>query len=708
MGARWFTLGCCLLAAGAGAQQVSLMPMPAKAHRAEGALVVTPAQGLSKFTVNFDSPNGQRGTVSDQRLVDAIHRMLVRLDRKCGGDILRSSAEVPPAGPATLTILVQGSGERVPTLDEDESYMLTVTPEGAKLAAPNDRGAMHGMETLLQLAGNADGACVLPAITIDDAPRFRWRGFMLDTSRHFEPEPVILRQLDAMAVAKLNVFHWHLSDDQGFRAESLVFPRLTGAASDGDFYTQVQMREVVAYAAARGIRVMPEFDMPGHTSSWIVAYPSIGSEKIDRLPTVFGIPVAELDPSQEATFKFIDKLVGEMGAIFPDQYFHIGGDETEGKGWLANPRVTAFMQKKGFKTPGELQAYFNQRLLPILQKHGKRMVGWDEILAPALPKDIVVESWRGVDSLAAGAKQGYEGILAAPYYLDAEKTSAQMFLADPLPTDTALTPEQQTKILGGEAAMWAEQINRETVDSRVWPRTLAVAERLWSPQTDRDVPDMYARLRRTSLELEGLGLRHLSGPQAMRDSLAGRLDPPALDTLASVLEPVSFSDRYEGQHTDALTSLDRLVDAVAADPPARQLMDGQVEAVVGRKPVPELFAKQDASGDVPQGFAPARPEAVEALRARFRAWQEAAPALLELDAETPRLNDIGPVALSLGALGEVGSEALAYVEVGRPAPTEWAEHARALLKEAAEPKALVRFAVLVAMSKLVEAAASAK
>ncbi len=669
------------------------MPMPAKVQRADGALVVTPAEGLSRFTVNFDRHDGQRGTSSDQRLLDATHRMLVRLDRKCGGDILRSSAAVPPAAPAVLTISVSGAGEPVQGIDEDESYSLTVTPQSAKLIAATDVGAMHGMETLLQLAGNAGGACVLPAVTIEDSPRFRWRGFMLDTSRHFEPEPVILRQLDAMAVAKLNVFHWHLSDDQGFRAESLVFPRLTGAASDGDFYTQAQMREVVAYAAARGIRVVPEFDMPGHTSSWIVAYPSIGSEKIDALPTVFGIPVAELDPSQEATFKFINKFVGEMSAIFPDQYFHIGGDETEGKGWLANPRVTAFMQKKGFKTPGELQAYFNQRLLPILEKHGKRMVGWDEILAPTLPKDIVVESWRGVDSLAAGAKQGYDGILAAPYYLDAEKTSAQMFLADPIPADTTLSPDEQGRILGGEAAMWAEQINAQSVDSRVWPRTLTVAERLWSPREDRDVPDMYARLRRTSLELSNLGVEHLSGPQAMRDSLAERRDPPALDTLASVLE-----------HTDALTSLDRLVDAVAADPPARQQMAGQVEAVVDSKPQAGTDPKQDRSGDVPQGFPSPRPEAMEALRERFRAWQEAVPGLVALSRSTPRLNDIEPLALELGDLGATGLEALAFLESGRPAPPSWGARARAALENASGSKALVRFAVLVPMKLLVEAA----
>ncbi len=376
---------------------------------------------------------------------------------------------------------------------------------------------------------------------------------MIDVSRHFEPVSVIERTLDAMVVAKLNVFHWHLSDDQGFRAESKKFPRFTAEASDGLFYTQDQMREVVAYARARGIRVVPEFDMPGHTSSWILAYPEYGAgEDIKELPRVFGIPQAELDPSNEKTYKFLDAFIGEMSEIFPDAYFHIGGDETKGNGWLENPRIAAFMQKKSFKAPPDLQAYFNQRLLPILTKHGKKMVGWDEILNPALPKDIMIQSWRGEASLSQGAAQGYSGILSAPYYLDAQKTSEMMFLADPVPADTKLTADQQKLIIGGEVCMWAEQLNPETVDSRVWPRTLAIAERFWSPQSDRDVADMYRRLRLTSLELEDVGVTHISGPEKLRRSLAEIRHPDQLDLFASVLEPVSFHERYQGQHTDAL------------------------------------------------------------------------------------------------------------------------------------------------------------
>jgi len=196
---------------------------------------------------------------------------------------MRSTVDHPGAANASLTISVAKPGETVQTVNEDESYQVSITAQGARLTSATDAGAMHGLETVLQLATNERGACVLPAVTINDSPRFRWRGFMLDVSRHFEPVPVIERTLDGMAAAKLNVFHWHLSDDQGFRAESKKFPKLTGVASDGQFYTQDEMRGVVAYAAARGIRVVPEFDMPGHTTSWILAYPELSPDASEPL-----------------------------------------------------------------------------------------------------------------------------------------------------------------------------------------------------------------------------------------------------------------------------------------------------------------------------------------------------------------------------------------------------------------------------------------
>ncbi len=498
---------------------------------------------------------------------------------------------------------------------------------------------------------------------------------------------MIERTLDGMAMVKLNVFHWHLSDDQGFRAESKLYPKFTQVASDGMYYTQDEMRHIVAYGRARGIRVVPEFDMPGHATSWLLAYPEIGAgEDIKALSLVFGIPQAELDPSNEKAYKLLDGFIGEMSAIFPDAYFHIGGDETKGKGWLDNPRIKAFMDKQGYKTPEELQAYFNRRLLPILSKHGKKMMGWDEILQPTLPKDIMIQSWRGDKSLSDGAMQGYTGILSAPYYLDAQKTSEAMFLADPIPADTKLTPEQQKLILGGEMCMWSEHIHEETIDSRVWPRTLAIAERFWSPQSDRDVADMYRRLRIASYELEDVGITHISGPQKLRRNLAGK-ENKELELYASVLEPTSLHERYEQQHTDRLTSLNRLVDAVVADPPSREDISAEVD---------EAVSANGANSKL----------AIQKLKARFTSWQAAAPEIASLAATRARLDDQATRAAQFGALGTAGLEALEFLEIHAAPPAGWKDAKQAVLDDAKKSSGMVRFDFLPALQKLVGAAAA--
>jgi len=655
-----------------------LMPLPRSIQQGQGAL------DLSR---NFRAALPAQ---HDARLEASFERFLARLDRQCG-NLRRMQHDASPTAPAVLTIQVAGPGEAVQSVSEDESYKLAVNPQSATLTAATDVGAMRGFETLLQLVDMQNGACHLPAVTIDDAPRFPWRGLLLDVSRHFEPVEEIERTLDGMEVAKLNVFHWHLSDDQGFRAESKKFPKLTEDASGGLYYTQDQLREVVAYARARGIRVIPEFDMPGHSSSEALAYPEIGSgENLQHLTNTYDSPHAELDPSNEKTYKFFDAFVGEMAEIFPDAYYHVGGDETEGKAWLANPKIKAFMDKKGFKTTAELQTYFNQRLLPILEKHHKKMIGWDEILTPGLPKDAMIQSWRGLESLSAAAVQGYTGILSTPYYLDAEKTSQQMFLDDVIPSDTKLTPDQQKLILGGEICMWSEQINLGTIDSRIWPRSLAIAERFWSPQSDRDVPDMYRRLRIASLELEDVGLRHLSGPRVLRRNLAGSETPHALDTFASVIEPISFGDREDTQRTDSFTSLDRLVDAVVADPPGRQQIARDIDAVVS--------SGQNSS----PASSPARTAAAMRLRHQFESWAAAAPEVEALTIRSSRISDAEPRARQLGQLARAGLEALAWLDSGVIPPSNWHTEQSAVLTDAAKPAALVRFVFLPDLQRLVD------
>jgi hexosaminidase len=658
---------------------LGLMPLPS--HFAAGTGSFTLQPGMHVAYARFHNARLEAGVV----------RMMARLQFESGVPLPHVPSMVAgDVSTAGIVIDVTGAGGAVQSVDEDESYSLTVTPQLVTIKAATVVGAFHGMETLLQLVQLKDNAATIPAVSIEDTPRFQWRGLMIDVSRHFEPVKQIERTLDGMAMVKLNVFHWHLSDDQGFRAESKIYPKLTGLGSNGEFYTQDQMREVVEYARARGIRVVPEFDIPGHTVSWMVAYPQIASSKGPfHLPDVAGIHDEALDPTRESTYVFLNRFIGEMTKIFPDAYFHIGGDEVNGEVWTSNPRIASFMKRKGFEKPSQLQTYFSQRVVRIVEQHGKKPIGWDEVLVPGLPKNVLVQSWRGVDSLAAGARQGYRGILSAPYYLDGMKTNETHYLADPIPADTTLTAEQQKLILGGEVCMWAEQLDERTIDSRIWPRAAVMAERFWSPQSDRDVVSMYRRLPRISIELELAGLKHMTGPAMMRRSISGEVNPTALTTLAGVLEPVSFGERSDTQHTDSHTPLDRLVDTVVPDPPSRFEIAQDVDAVLNK------------TAD--------RTAAEARLTRRFMEWQEIAPALAAEMQQNPRMSDAAVRATQLGELGRIGLQALLNLDPNNSAysgaklETSAPESQFAAIADAQKPAALVRFTFLDSLTKLVTA-----
>ncbi len=649
----------------------TLMPEPS-------SLSVQPGS----FQIDASMTVGFTGT-HDDVLEQATTRAITQLEDLTGVELSKDLGA--SAGAATFEIKVGHPAETVQSLDEDESYTLVVRPGYIGLNAPTDLGAMHGLQTLLQLVQSQAGGYVLPAVTISDTPRFRWRGLMIDCGRHFQPLPVILRTLDGMEAVKLNVFHWHLTEDQGFRIESLRFPELQKMGSDGLFYTQAQVREVIAYAHARGIRVVPEFDMPGHTTSWFVGYPDLasgpGPYTVQRR---FGIHDAAIDPTRESTYKFLDAFLGEMAGLFPDAYMHIGGDESNGKQWMANAQIRAFMHAQNINDTAGLQVYFNQRLLKILTKYHKHMVGWDEILTPGLPTDIVVQSWRGVDSLDRGAAAGYQGILSAPYYLDAMKSAADHYLADPIPANTSLTLDQQKLILGGEACMWGEQISPQTIDSRMWPRTAAIAERFWSPTTVRDVPDMYRRLQVMSLRLDALGLQQISGPQRMLRQLTRNMSSPEFRILSSVLEPVSLGERYHLQHTDQLTPLDGLVDTVAPDPPSRHQFEQAVQEFLADAPLHERSRA--------------------CLEQQFRSWVQTAPALGLLMRRSPRLTEFAPLAQELSVLGAIGTEAIDYIHTPSDIPAGWQKAALAQVTVIEKEKNLVRFTVLAPLKQLIQAA----
>ena len=330
----------------------------------------------------------------------AADRFLERLSGRTGF-VLRNDVPLPEGGEsgASLVFSCERTGELLP--GEDESYRLTVGPDRILLVAPTDLGILHGFETALQLLAAGPDGYYFPCIQIEDSPRFPWRGLLIDSARHFHPVDVIKRNLDGLAAVKMNVLHWHLTEDQGFRVESKVFPDLHRLGSDGLYYSQDQIRDIIAYAADRGIRVMPEFDLPGHSTSWFPAFPELASAPGPyRISRTYGVQLPTFNPANPQVYVFLEAFLDEMAGLFPDPYIHIGGDENNGKQWDANPEIQAFMKEKGLADNAALQAYFNSRLLEILAKHGRKMVGWDEIFQPGLPKDIVIQSWRGTEALS--------------------------------------------------------------------------------------------------------------------------------------------------------------------------------------------------------------------------------------------------------------------------------------------------------------------
>jgi len=572
-----FGLLACGVAGGQEKGSLNLMPMPAHVAPGEGQFVID-----GSFAVSVDG-------YSDARVEQGRKRFMATLWRETG---IPFAADAP-AGKAAFQIHAAGPSEAVEQLGEDESYKLVVSAKGVELTAPNALGVLHGLQTFLQLVHVTPRGFAAPAVTIDDQPRFPWRGLMIDTGRHFQPLSVIERNLDGMEAVKLNVFHWHLSEDQGFRVESKVFPLLTEKGSNGQFYTQEQVKHVIDYAQERGIRVVVEFDMPCHTSAWFAGYPDLASGQGPyRIETKWGVFDPAMDPSRESTFEFLDKLIGEMTGLFPDAYFHIGGDECNGKEWDKNQRIQAFMKEHGLKNDAALQSYFTKRVQELVVAHHKIPEGWDEVLQPDTPKNVVIQSWRGPAGLAQAARQGNLVLLSHGYYIDLNQPAAEHYLVDPLGGDAAgLTADEKARVLGGEATMWSEFVTPENIDSRIWPRTAAIAERFWSPAEVRDVPSMYARMAAVSVKLDDYGLKHNSFTLPMLERMSGKADPRELEVLASAVQPPKGYDREQLHEYNSHSALNHLVDAVPPESEAARRFGVLVGVIVAGKATPEQWAE---------------------------------------------------------------------------------------------------------------------
>lgn len=653
-----------------------LMPMPQKIVVHAGSFQLD-----SSFQIRIDGPvSGRINSYATQFLNRLRNRTGLFMQQPVVND-----SERGPNNAACVFSYTATPGFPL-QLGEDESYVLTVQSGLIKLTAKNDLGILRGMETLYQLLSINASGYYFPNVTITDAPRFPWRGLMLDVSRHFLPVDAVKRNLRAMASMKMNVLHWHLADDQGFRVESKTFPKLHEMGSDGLFFTQNQITDIIRYADELGIRVIPEFDVPGHSTAWFVGYPEYASApgpyKIERNWGVFD---PTFNPAMEETYQFFDILFTEMCNLFPDAYFHIGGDENNGKQWDANSDIQDFMKKNAIRDNHELQAYFNKRLLDILTKNNKKMIGWDEILEPSMPTNIVIQSWRGRKSLVEAAQKGYMGLLSNGYYIDLIQSTEFHYLNDPIGDDSPLNDEQKKLILGGEATMWAELVTDETVDSRIWPRTAAIAERFWSDASVKDVDDMYRRMNYISFLLEDAGTLHSKNYEMMLRRLTNNQDISALKQLCDLLEPVKIYTRHsQGKKYTSFSPYSRIVDAAR----------------------PESMCARSFRQSVDRFIENPRANRPTQLKEQLNIWLGLPERLQVVFVTSPIAAEIKPQSQNLAKLADFALQAINAIDGNTTLANSVYDSGMAAIAQAKKPVAQTELMIVSAVEKLLKAASS--
>lgn len=449
----------------------------------------------------------------------------------------------------------------------DEGYKLSVTGSGVKITANKNAGLFNGIQTLLQLLPPeieskqqvADAKWAIPQVEIMDYPQLKWRGFMLDVARHFFTVDEVKRYIDQMSRYKLNVLHFHINDDEGWRVEIKSLPKLTSvgawrvprvgdfgvlpaptpdeAKTYGGFYTQEDIKDLVKYAKERFIDIMPEIDMPGHSMAVLAAYPELSctpnlkvnvraGEKFIDWSTHTLLQDNTLCPANEETYRFVDKVVNEMSALFPFEYMHMGGDEAFYTFWKKSPEVTKLMQRENIKTYEEVQGYFERRVEKIVHKHGKKMIGWDEIFATGIEKSTAVMAWRGDGTEGVKASQAGHKVVMTPAkwvyidYMQGDKTTeppvyASLRLNETYKFNPIPAGAKAENILGGQANLWTEQIyNYRQVEYMTWPRGFALAESVWSPQSSKNWNDF---VRRTEDHMQRLDYAKVKYSPAMYD-----------------------------------------------------------------------------------------------------------------------------------------------------------------------------------------------
>jgi hexosaminidase len=657
--------------AGPPGNRLNLLPIPAQ------------IEFISECFRISDMFNVQIEGFRSKRITAAVKRMRSRLSDRTGTQVIQTATNAPGSstGPA-MFLSCKRSGKL--EIYEDESYRLNVTSKRIMLTSETDIGILRGIETLLQLLTADDRGYYFRGVHITDSPRFTWRGLLIDAGRHFIPVEVIKRNLDGMCMVKMNVFHWHLTEDQGFRIECKTFPGLHELGSDGLFYTQEDVRDVIEYASERGIRVVPEFDIPGHSTSWLVGYPDLASApgpySIERK---FGIFDPCFNPILEETYRFFDRFFKEMSELFPDSYIHIGGDEVNGNHWNANPDIQTFKEKNHIRDNHGLQAYFNRRIAAIITRHGKNMVGWEQILQPGLPPDTIIQSYLGEQSLIDAARKGYRVInsKANELYIDLLFPADFHYLYDPLPRHLPLKDEEKRLVLGSEATMWGELVSPETIDSRIWPRTAAIAERLWSPSQIRDLPDLYRRLDSISIQLEILGLSHLKNQDMMLRRLIRDRNIEPLKRLVEVIEPIILYDRPEWRERyNQQLPQTRVVDIAVPDARAARIFRQQTDA---------FLRHHD-------------PAATRDLRDSLLVWKGNHQKLEPIIDKSPALTEIRNLSRMMSGIAEIGLTALDILTRDLPVNQKWLEASLNDIEKAKKPSGDCRLRIVSAIEKLLK------
>jgi hexosaminidase len=520
---RGVPLVLCLIAAvhAAAPQSLPVVPRPAAARHLKGTFLLGPATAI------YADPEAQ-----------AVARWFA--------EQLRSEFGIT-AGLSDRPVRARGFSFLLDTSLPDEGYRLRVEPRGVTIHG-SPAGLFYGAQSVLQLAGARGGAAlILPAVEIEDQPRFPYRGLHLDTARHMFPVEFLKRYLDWMARYKLNRFHWHLTDDQGWRIEIKRYPRLAEVAAlrketlvghapqstkydgqpYGGFYTQEQIRDVVEYARDRFITVIPEIEMPGHSLAALAAYPELGCTAGPfETATTWGV-FKDIYCPKDVTFQFLENVLAEVMELFPSPYIHIGGDEVEKDRWKESPDAQDVIRREGLRNESELQSYFIRRMERFIVSKGRRMIGWDEILEGGLAPDATVMSWRGEEGGVAAARQGHDVIMTPDTYLyfdhyQGDRSREPLAIGGMLPLEKVysynpapamLVSGEQKHILGAQANVWTEYMaDTRQVEYMLFPRLFALAEVVWSPQNGRTyreflnrVPMQLARLKR-----QGVNYRPLS------------------------------------------------------------------------------------------------------------------------------------------------------------------------------------------------------